>query len=788
MVCLTLAIQLAEAKPNSTDMQQRLDKLTKQLDEKRREFHVPGMALAIVKDNKLIFSKGFGVSDLAKETPVTNQTLFGLGSTTKAFTASLIGMLVDEGKIQWDDPVTKYLPYLQFKMDNKDDQITIRDMMSHQTGFTRFNLLYANGKVNRNEVLHAAIKAEPWAGFRESFHYTNLMVSAAGVAAAQSVDSSWEDLLEKRILKPLGMHNTTAIFNSAQQNPLMARGYMWLQEQGKHKKLIMHDITNIAPSAAINSNAEDMAKWLLLQLNDGKYNGKQLLSAEQIQESRKPQIKISGDAAYGLGWMLREYKGQKLVAHDGSVEGYSAIVALLPESNMGLVLLTNVTQTGLLGITMNMVWEALLNEQQTITAENTDNTSYAEYIGEYLANFATFKDSIFKFHLQDGRPYVDVPGQMNYELKPPNKGGKMYFAITDTTSISFDRNENGKISSMRMQQGGMNFEIPKKGVAIKAEINPEELQKYLGKYKSDLFKGDLTVKIQNQRLAVDVPGKMVFELRLADEKGHRHFRIKDSMSIVFETDENNKINALSVYREDKKLDRAKRIDASIGNKLPTIADILKLRQTKQHTKALLNSTGFRIKGTVLMKQSGVQGVITTSFSGYDHFREEVNFGQYGSVITTLNNKHAVIAPSFSDIMQQHGKYYEQTLKMHPASLIDWQHYYENIQVIAEDKFNNKKVYVLKFSGGKTPASTVAIDADNGDIVKIEANMLNPTLGSLVVTRIYENYKEIHGIRFPYKVTVKNDFNGESVIELESIESNVKFSPSIFKQSTLQLGE
>jgi hypothetical protein len=477
------------------------------------------------------------------------------------------------------------------------------------------------------------------------------------------------------------------------------------------------------------------------------------------------------------------------VAHDGSVEGYSAIVALLPESNMGFVLLTNVTQTGLMGVAMNMVWEALLNEEKQIDKpEARLNTSYDEYIGEYIANFATFKDTIFNFHLKGGIPYVDVPGQMDYELKPPNKEGKMYFAVTDTISISFDRNKSENISAMRMQQGGMNFEIPKKGVEIKVEINEQELLKYLGKYKSSLFKGDLTVKIQNHRLTVDVPGQMAFELHLPTEQGNRKFRIKEIMSIVFETDENDHINALSVYRLDKRLDTAPRVNLSTNKKLPTVAEILKLRKTEERKEALLKSGGFRLKAKVLMKQSGVQGAVTTSFDGYDNFREEVDFGQYGSIITTLNNKNAAIAPSFAALMQQHGKYYEQMQKMHPASLIDWDHYYEKIQVIAEDKFNNKKVYQLRLSGGKTPTITITIDANNGDIFKIESKMLNPTIGSMAVTRLYEKYKEIQGVRFPHKITVKNDFNGESVIEVDSIEANLSFNPNIFKQNNPHSGE
>lgn len=793
IIAFALLVQPVSATDKNQMLEKQIDDLSLKLEQKRKDYHVPGMAIVIVKDNEIVLSQGFGLSDIEENTPVTDLTLFGIGSTTKAFTANLIATLVDEGTMQWDDPLTKYLPHLQFNLANEKDEITIRDMMSHQTGFTRFNLLYANGKVSRNDVLKAATKAEPWAGFREKFHYTNVMVSGAGVAAAHSVNSNWESLLENRLLEPLGMHNTTANYDTAQKSQLLASGYMWLEEQNKHKKVRMHNITNIAPAGAINSNVDDMAEWLKLQLNKGSYQGKQIVSAAQIQETWSPQFKISDNAAYGLGWMLRDYKGQKLVAHDGSVEGYSAIVALLPESNMGFVLLTNVTQTPLLGDSLNTVFATLLEEPKDKSKEEADSekieyNSYDEYVGEYIANFASFKNEHFKFHLKDGKAYLDVPSQTDYELKAPDEAGKMFFAITDTISISFDRDSNGKVTALRMQQGGMNFELQKKGVPVIAEIDESKFKSFLGKYTSDMFNGDITVKIQNHRLTVDVPGQMAFELHLPDVQKRRHFRIKETMSIDFETDDNNSITALNVYQADTKIDTAIKKSISTPSPLPSVADIMKLRKTDQRILALKKSGGFRLKGKVTMKQSGIEGQVNTIFDGYDNFREEMDLGQYGSIITTLNKNSAAVAPSFSDLMEQHGIYFEQAQKMHPAALIDWHHYFEKIEVTDVTELNQRKAYIISLSGGNTPDVEMIVDAENGDVLKSETKMLNPTVGSIPVVSIYADYKEISGLRVPYTVIVKNDFNGESSVKIESVESNLKFDPQTFEQINPQSGE
>ena len=790
LISLSLVTTVATAKNKNNELKERLEILSQQLEEKRKEFHIPGMAMAIVKGDKVIFAKGFGVSDLETQKPVKADTVFGIGSTTKAFTATLIGMLVDDGKMQWEDPITKYLPSLKFNMKNQDEVITLRDMLSHQTGFTRFNLLYANGEVGREEILQAATKAEPWAGFREKFLYNNLMYSAAGVAAAKSENTDWDSLLEERILKPLRMKNTTSRYDIVHQNSKLSKGYMWLEEQSKHKKLTMHDVTNIGPAGAINSNVNDMGKWLKFQLANGKYKGKNLLSSKQIKETKKPQIKMATGAHYGLGWMLRNYKGEKLVVHDGSVEGYSAIVAMLPESDIGFVLLTNLTSTAMLGTSMNMVWQALDSKAIEVSEINNaaENISYGTYIGEYIANFASFKDTIFTFHIKNGKPYVNVPGQTDYELKAPDKQGKMYFAMTDSVAISFDKNSKGKVSAMRMYQGGMKFEIPKKGVPILPEVDPESLQKYLGHYTIDQFKGDMKVFIQNHRLTVDIPGEMAFELNLPDENGHRTFRIKKNMSVTFEFDDNDQITVLNLFRSGTKLGAAIKAEFQELESFPTLADILKLRQIQKRKRLLTNSKGFLLKGKITMKQSGIVGHVTTSFQGYDSYREEIDLGKYGSIVTALNTQQGATAPSFASFTEHHGKYFQQFQKLHPSALIDWEHYFDEIKIVGIDTFNEKQVYIIKLKNGKSPTSKIFVDTKNGDVLKQETALLNPTVGSIPVTTVYENYQDTHGLRMPYKITVNNDFNGTSIVEYQSLDYNLDINPKIFILDNPTTGE
>jgi len=758
--------------------------LSEKLEKKRKDYHVPGMAIVIVKDDQVILSKGFGVSDIKNNSPVTKETLFGIGSTTKAFTANLIASLVDEGKMEWDDQITKYLPYLKFNLENEKDEITIRDMMSHQTGFTRFNLLYANGQVSRDDVLKAAINAEPWAGFREKFLYTNLMVSAAGVAAAKSINTNWEDLLDTRLLKPLGMKNTTARYDEVINNSLLSSGYMWHKSQNKHQKLKLHDVTNIGPAGAINSNVEDMANWLKMQLKGGKFNNKQLVSSSQIQQTWEPQIKIGNQAAYGLGWMMRDFRGQKMIVHDGSVEGFNSIVAMLPESNIGYVLLTNLTQTGLISESVGLVFSSLIEEsKETNVKTKSEPQVYDNFIGQYMANFASFKNIPFDFSVKDGVAYLNVPGQTNYELLPPDKNGKLFFKVTNTVSVSFDKDNSGNVTALRMHQNGMDFELQKIGVPIVPEIDTQELLKYTGQYASNLFQGNLEVKIQNTRLAVDIPDQMVFELYLPDENNRRKFRIKDTMAIEFITDDKNEVISLIAYKGEVKLDTAKKIMDSKNEKLPQVEEILSIRNTEKLKKAILDNKGLRFTGTVHMKQSGIKGEYSTQTHGYDYFREDIDLGKYGMISTIINKNEAVIDTSFSDIKVQKDQYFEQIKNMHPAAMIDWEHFYDEIEVDSSTIYKNQKAYIIKLHDSNIPSKTVVINALNGDILKIESTVLEPTIGSIPVVSIFEDYKQVFGIRFPHRIKTSNDFNGESVIEIKTIDKAVPFNTSQFSIKT-----
>ena len=338
-----------------------------------KDWEVPGLAIAVVKDDKVVFAKGYGVRELGKPSPVDERTLFAIGSSSKAFTAATVAMLVDEGKLKWDDPATKYLPSLQLYDPYATRELTVRDLLSHRVGLERGDLLWYASPYDRSEVLRRIRYLKPSSSMRSRFGYQNVMYLAAGQIIPSITGKDWDDFTRERIFVPLGMTATgTSIKTLANSNDVAAPHSKF---DDKVVPIAWRNIDNIAPAGSINSNVVDMAQWVRLQLGDGKYQDKQLISSAAIKEMHASQtiIPLEGTMKmlypeahflnYGLGWFLSDYRGRKLVEHGGAIDGMRALVAVIPEEKMGVVILTNLGGTTLPMPLAYRIFDAYLGAQ-----------------------------------------------------------------------------------------------------------------------------------------------------------------------------------------------------------------------------------------------------------------------------------------------------------------------------------------------------------------------------------------------------------------------------------------
>jgi len=761
--------------PEPGPLEQRLDLLVEQLEQQRQTLHVPGMAIAVVKDEKVILTHGFGVANVDTETPVTPETIFAVGSSTKAFTSTLVGMLVDEGKMDWDDSVTKYLPYFQMNVesDNESDEPTLHDVLSHRTGFTRMGLLFASGQIPREEVLLDATKAEPYVPFREKFYYSNVMYMSAGVAAGKADGTDWDTLVTERIFEPLGMDSTTTSVTQAEKDSRLASGYLWDEDLQAFEYKPMRNVDNIGPAGAINSSVLDMAQWLCLQLGYGEYEGHRLISEENLRETWTTQIDITENVGYGMGWMIREWEGQPVIEHGGNVDGFSAQVAMLPESNLGFVLLTNASASPLPPMAINIVWDTLLKEETTDTGTTED---YKPYIGKYIANFGQFQDTVFTVLVQNDRLAVDIPGQQVFELKDPDQEGKWYFAISNEIAVSFERDQADNVIGMKLYQAGMTFDLPREGVEIAPEIPLDELQKYLGNYRSEELKMTVEVLIQNNRLAIDVPGQMVYELHPPDKDGMWVFRVTPDISIRFNEKPSGQVESLIMYQAGMEF-----IMPQIEIKrLPTVAEIMALRDAEGNEAALEGMGNYRIDSTIYSVQSGVRGTVSIYVAGPDKYRVDAGYGKYGYSHTVLNGDRAWVESSFGPFKELRGQLLAQAKQGHPYVMTgDWRDYFDSIKVIRADFLDDKEVYVVELKAGDLPAMTVFVDAMTGDVLLSKIISIQEGGIGIPVTTRSEDFWEVYGIRVPSRSISSNEQTGRTIVEDETIETNIQLDDDFF---------
>ncbi len=417
-----LAQQAAAQKPaaTATDYSTQLAAIEKAVEEKRKEFGIPGASLVIVKDDKVIYLKGLGVKDFEKNVAVTPDTRFAIGSASKAFTAMLAVMSADEGKLTLDDSPKKFLPYFTLRDQDAASKITLRDLLSHRSGLNRTDLAMVTGVLNREELIKVAGAAKPTAKLGEKFQYQNVMYTAAGEAVAKAENSTWDDLIKTRIFKPLSMNNSDTRAEDMQKARDFSFGYDYNSTTKVTRRLPQRSISAAAPAGAINSSARDMAQWLRLMLNNGTINGKRIVSEKGFDELIKKQVNIAGPVDYGLGWFLRKWNGHTVVEHGGNIDGFNAQVALMPDQKLGFVLLTNVTASSLGAVAMNTIWKNIVGDPSEAKPTATAADPKQE-VGKYFLAAAGLN---FEVSWKDDKLVVSVPGQPSYPLE--NIGGRRY--------------------------------------------------------------------------------------------------------------------------------------------------------------------------------------------------------------------------------------------------------------------------------------------------------------------------------------------------------------------------
>jgi CubicO group peptidase (beta-lactamase class C family) len=554
-----------------------------------KELNAPGVALAVVKDDEVIYAKGFGFRDMKNQFPMTSDTLLAIGSASKAFTTFAMGVLVDQGKLEWEKPVRNYIPWFRLYDLFASERLTPRDLVTHRSGLPRHDLTwYNNFDTSREELVRRLAYLKPTADLRERFQYNNLMFLTAGYLIEVLTDKKWEDAIRTHVFEPLGMKRTNFSVEDSQKDEDFALPYR--EREGKIEQIPFRNITNIGPAGSINSSVNEMSHWLLVHLNGGKFEGKQIIGPQTVEDmhlahmptGETPAIPEVTPADYGLGWFVDSYRGHRRVHHGGNIDGFSALVSMLPEDGVGFVALVNKNGTPLPELLVRQATDLILNlepkdwigeaaerkakgEEAQKEAEQKKQTrrksgtkpahKLEEYTGDY--NHPGYGD--LKVFIQKNKlhfTYNGITTPLEHWHYETFNGERADDPVFEDMRLTFRTDINGNVACLEAP-----FEPTLDPITFQKKpdarlFDPEYLQQFVGKYQ--LVNQVITINLKGNSLTAFVPGGT--EMELVPEIGDE-FRLKriKIFSLKFKTDDKGRVIGLELFEPDAVYE-AKRIE------------------------------------------------------------------------------------------------------------------------------------------------------------------------------------------------------------------------------------
>jgi CubicO group peptidase (beta-lactamase class C family) len=542
-----LGLFLVAFSPRVSAADDPLAKLDEFIVKAMKDHEVPGLAIAVVKDGETVFAKGYGVRELGKPDPVDPDTMFAIGSCSKAFTAAALALLVDEGKLKWDDKVIDHLPDFRMYDPYVTREMTVRDLLAHRCGLTRHDLVWYRSPHDRAEVMKRFRLIPPDFSFRAKYSYHNGMYLVAGQLAGAVAKTDWDTLVADRLFKPLGMAASNTTVRDLSRRPNVASPHARVAE--KWAPVPWLNIDNVGPAGSINSNVNDIAKWVAFQLGDGTVGKARLLTSGSLKQMQSAHtvVPVEGVAAklnpdahlmsYGLGWIVNDYRGKKVVHHSGGIDGMTAETGLLPEEKLGVVVLNNRDGSSLPTAVMNHVFDRYLSapprdwnkltldldkflkdtgkqqeksDEQKREAGTKPTLALDQYEGEY-------KDELHgpvKVAAKDGKLTATFHGWA-FDLEHWHHD---VFRAADQAKrlpkflVQFTLDTSGKVAGLKAKvfsQGDERLDMkrtPPKSKVASIKLTEAELKQFVGRYESKVPPLDLDVELVGGKLKMGLGG------------------------------------------------------------------------------------------------------------------------------------------------------------------------------------------------------------------------------------------------------------------------------------------
>ncbi len=545
-----------------------------------KELNVPGAAVAVVKDDEVILAKGYGFRDVENEIPMTADTLLAIGSASKAFTTFAMGVLVDAGKLEWEKPVRNYIPWFRLYDTFASERLTPRDLVTHRSGLPRHDLSwYNNYEATREEFVRRLAYLKPTADLRERFQYNNLMFLTAGYLVEVLAEKKWEDAIRTLVFEPLGMKRSNFSVEDSQKDADFALPYR--EREGKIEKIPFRNISNIGPAGSINSCVNEMSHWLLVHINGGKIEGEQIIGPQTIQDMHLAHMPTGGTptipevtpADYGLGWFVDTYRGHRRVHHGGNIDGFSALVSMLPQDGVGVVVLVNKNGSALTELLVRHAYDLILEAEPK---DWVGDAAKEKAVGEKVAEEAREKkETRRKPGTKPAHALEAYTGDYFHpgygDLKVFQKNGEIAFVYNGITTplehwhyetfngkraddptfenmkLTFRTDVNGNVAALEAP-----FEPTLEDIIFEKKpdarlFDPDYLRQFVGKYQ--LATQTLTISLKGDGLILYIPGRDGIDLvpQVGDEFVLKQVKI---VSMRFKTDEKGDVVALELFQPD----------------------------------------------------------------------------------------------------------------------------------------------------------------------------------------------------------------------------------------------
>jgi CubicO group peptidase (beta-lactamase class C family) len=536
-----------------------------------KDWNAPGIGVGIVVNDKLVFAKGYGYRDYGKKLPFTPQTTVPIASNTKLFTATACGLLVEEGKLDWDEPVRKFVPSVQFYDDDLNRAVSIRDMLSHRTGITRHDSIWYKSDFSRRELFERLKYLEPTRPLRTTFLYNNMMYAGSGYIVELLSGKTWEEFVRERIFNPLGMRSTVFTIDEMVAQPDHGVPYTERRDSDELYEIPYYrEAAGMGPAGSINSNLEDLSRWLIAQLNNGAIDGEQVIPASVIRETLAPAtpqpnaaLEVRGwgellNSVYGTGRATASYRGHLLASHGGDINGFHSQVSIMPQDKIGVIVLVIGDHAApLYNIVTYDVYERLLGMSHTpwserqleIRKKNKEagkasrakaggdriagtkpSHALADYAGEYehpaygvmtIAEKGSGKDAGLSFDFHKIRQPLSHFHYDRFETPDDEEDGRW--------TVNFQTNPQGEVDKALMSLDEAEVTFTRR---VAAELSTAAtLQQYVGTYATPSGGKLRVVYKEDGAFGLDIPGR---PFQLLQPWKPRQFRIKEFSDIVLE--------------------------------------------------------------------------------------------------------------------------------------------------------------------------------------------------------------------------------------------------------------